>query len=124
MNDNLTRAFIMLLGGFIVVFSVLLLLIFIVWAYGKIVSSAQSATVKKKQKKDETPDPAAAATAVKTETNNEPAADEIPLEIIAVIAAAVDSLYGTKPHRIKNIKRTGSRSAWSTAGILENTRPF
>ena len=46
-------------------------------------------------------------------------------EIIAVIAAAVDSLYGSKPHKIKNVKRSRSvRSSWGNAGIAENTRPF
>ena len=46
-------------------------------------------------------------------------------ELIAVIAAAVDAVYGEKPHRIKAVKKArASRSAWSRAGVLDNTRPF
>ena len=51
--------------------------------------------------------------------------DEIPGEIIAVIAAAVDAVYGEKPHKIRSVKRERpARSAWSRAGAMQNTRPF
>ena len=49
----------------------------------------------------------------------------IPEEVIAVIAAAVDALYGEKPHRIKSVKRSRqTRSAWGNAGVVQNTGTF
>lgn len=48
-------------------------------------------------------------------------------EIIAVISAAVASMYSksTKKPVIKSIKRSASvRSAWANAGIIDNTRAF
>ena len=52
--------------------------------------------------------------------------DGIPEEVIAVISAAVATMYGGKDKvRIKSVKKSGSkRSAWANAGVLENTRPF
>lgn len=122
-------ALILLLAGFIVVFSVLIILIVIVTLYSKIVRTAQDSAKKKAEEK---------RLAVREENIEkpilitEPAVSEktvddgeIPGEIIAVIAAAVDSLYGNKPHKIKAVRKTRiSRSAWSRAGISENTRPF
>ena len=52
--------------------------------------------------------------------------NEIPAEVIAVIAAAVTMALGSGA-RILSVRRaeTGrGRSAWSMAGLLENTRPF
>lgn len=49
----------------------------------------------------------------------------IPQEVVAAISAAVYTLYPNA--RISRVRRsdvkTGS-SAWKTAGLLENTRPF
>lgn len=52
--------------------------------------------------------------------------DGIPEEVVAAIAAAVYTLYGSTGHTITSIKRAErpARSAWATAGLLENTRPF
>ena len=51
----------------------------------------------------------------------------IPGEVGAAISAAVACVMGESA-RIHSIRRTGSsagtRSAWSMAGLLENTRPF
>ena len=35
-------------------------------------------------------------------------------------------MMGGKPFKVKSIRRqkSGRRPAWSTAGIIENTRPF
>lgn len=122
----------MLLTGFAIVFGVLLLLIFIIWLYGTIVSNAQNkaAQIKadkelKKQKeavKDKKPEP-------KTETMPEkqaaPVSEGVPEEIVAVISAAVYSMYGSKQKvKIKSIKRHKTQSAWARAGILENNQPF
>lgn len=50
----------------------------------------------------------------------------IPEEVVAAISAAVYTLYGTKGHTIKSIRRVEKpiRSVWATAGLLDNTRPF
>lgn len=115
------RALILLLAGFIVVFCVLILLIAVVTIYSKIVVAVQSKKAKlapteptREFKNDELED-----NNLVSENNG-----EIPGEIIAVIAAAVDAVYGEKPHKIRAVKKANSRSAWSRAGAAENTRPF
>lgn len=47
-------------------------------------------------------------------------------EIVAVIAAAVDSTYGVGNAKIKSIKKSPSsgRPAWGQVGVIDNTRPF
>ena len=118
--ENLNLALTLLLAGFVIVFLVLVLLILIITVYGKIIQFAQKAVSKKNQKVEKP-----AIRSVTREEIEEYGSDEIPEEIIAVIAAAVDAMYGTKPHRIKNVKRSRSiRSSWGNAGIAENTRPF
>ena len=128
MND-MTQAFILLLAGFVVVFVVLILLIVIVTLYGKIITSIQNRGKKKKNKnktmteEPSRPEPAAVVTkAEEAEIDDDGA---IPDEIIAVIAAAVDAVCGEKPHRVKSVRKSrNTRSAWSRAGVLDNTRPF
>lgn len=117
-----------LITGFVVVFAVLVLLILLITAYGKIVSGAEKAiadkkaqkeTVKKAEEITEKPVQAIAPALV-----NEPAND-IPEEIIAVISAAVYTMYGEGKVKVKSIKRVPqTRPVWSTAGIMDNTRPF
>lgn len=126
MGENMTQALIMLLGGFIVVFCVLILLIIIVKLYSKIVSSVQNAAGNKKATPQAQEDaPVSTAQPVTVSSSSEPADDgEIPGEIIAVIAAAVDAVYGSQPHRVRSVKRSHSRSAWGRAGVAENTKPF
>lgn len=130
MNERVIISLTILITGFVVVFSVLLLLIGLIKLYGTIVSKAlESAENKKKQQ----------LAAVKTENTssakpeiNETAGDVSQLnenglndELIAVIAAAVAAVYGEGTVRVKSIKRVPqSRPVWSTAGILDNTRPF
>jgi sodium pump decarboxylase gamma subunit len=123
--DNLMQAFILLLAGFIVVFVVLILLIIVVTVYSQIIVASQNAADKRKAKKAEqqTKDlPKPAVAAPQEEIGDD---SEIPGEIIAVIAAAVDSMYGSRPHKIAAVRKARTaRSAWSRAGALENTRPF
>lgn len=121
-----------LLTGFAIVFSVLLFLIFIIWGYGKIVSTAQTKYSERKRKKElekirsDNPEiPDAVVTSAVSESKAEPVTEGIPDEVIAVISAAVYSMYGSKEKvRIRSVKRSGKRSAWANAGILDNTRPF
>ena len=51
--------------------------------------------------------------------------DSIPGEVIAAISAAVYCMFGegARVMSVRRQQRTG-RSAWSMAGLLENTRPF
>lgn len=113
------------LTGFIVVFAMLILLIFIIKIYGAIVQKAQGAGKKSKEKKAETvaetPAPVAAVPVAPAQT------DGVSDEVVAVISAAVATMYGSSDKaRIKSIKKSsdGGRSAWARAGVLDNTRPF
>ncbi len=125
---KVTASATMLLTGFTVVFAVLLLLIFIIYIYGKIVSSAQKYSANKKNQKDKKAVPAPAVSASKPAPAVQSASnDEIPPEIVAVITAAVDSMYSASNSkvRIKSIsKNAGARSPWANAGVLDNTKPF
>ncbi len=114
-----------ILTGFVVVFSVLLLLILIIKIYSAIVQKAQRGVKLKKEKiKEETisvtPVPVTTAPVAMV------ADDTVPEEVVAVISAAVASMYGSSSKvRIKSIKKSGAgRSAWANAGVFENTRPF
>lgn len=129
MMSKFTISASMLLTGFVIVFAVLIFLIFIIWMMGKIVTGAQNASTNRKKEKVQN-------IAKVPETKNEPvkpaakpvepkAESGTPDEVIAVISAAVYSMYGSKEKvRIKSIKKSSSRSAWANAGVLRNTRPF
>lgn len=118
----------MLLTGFTIVFAVLVFLILIIWLYGKIITSAQNKPLKKKKIETKVIDDSKPVTKTVFKASDEPALkaeNGLSDEIVAVISAAVYSMYGSKDKvRIKSIKRSKSRSAWSNAGILNNTRPF
>lgn len=119
-----------ILTGFVVVFAVLLLLILIIKLYSTIVQKAQQSGKKKKEKvkiKEVIPSVStpAAAPAVST-LSVQSAQDGVTDEVVAVISAAVATMYGSSGKaRIKSIKKSDTgRSAWANAGILDNTRPF
>ena len=115
-----------ILTGFVVVFTVLLLLILIIKIYSAIIQSVQNSNTKnkKKIKEEKTVEvvPDTVVSACDTSADDEAVSEEV----IAVISAAVASMYGTSSKiRIKNIKKSGTtRPAWANAGVLENTRPF
>ncbi|MCD8026450.1 MAG: OadG family protein [Clostridiales bacterium] len=117
-----------ILTGFVVVFSVLVILIFIIKIYSAIVSKAQQTGKKKKIKVKEPEQPTTAKTEIEVPA---PAPlpvenDGIPEEVVAVISAAVATMYDSpEKAKIKSIKKSGGgRSAWANAGVLDNTRPF
>ncbi len=118
----------MLLTGFTIVFAVLVFLILIIWLYGKIITSAQNRPLKKKKIETKVIEEKKPVTKTVFKAADEPvpeAENGLSDEIVAVISAAVYSMYGSENKvRIKSIKRSKSRSAWSNAGILNNTRPF
>lgn len=113
------------LTGFVVVFAVLILLIFIIKIYGGIVTKAQQ-TGNKKKKVVEKQEVKSVPSSPVTVAPASVAQDGVSEEVVAVISAAVATMYGSpEKARIKSIKKSsGGRSAWANAGLLDNTRPF
>lgn len=120
------------LTGILVVFAILAVLIFMFWLLGVIFKAVDSS----KKAKAEAAKAAQAAEAAKSAPAPAPAEEIEELEedvssddeIMAVISAAIAAYAedeGTQ-YTIRNVKRkdTRSRSAWSLAGISDNTRPF
>ena len=109
--------------GIVLVFAMLLLLVFILYIFGWVSTSVQKAAKKRLDKalsslSEETTEPAEDNTSVETGNSD---------EIVAVITAAVASLYtGTaKKTVIKSFKKSGGRrSIWANAGVRDNTRAF
>lgn len=112
-----------LVTGLVVVFLILALLVFFLWAMGKIMN------IKRKPKEPvKTEEPVKAAVPASAAAAEEVFEEEDDDEIIAVIAAAI-AAYGEsegKQYRVASVKRKEKtlRSNWSAAGISENTRPF
>lgn len=114
--------------GIVVVFLILAILVFLLWLMGKIFSGVNKSGEKKKKA-------AAAETAVKAaepeqqnETVEEYFEEEDDGELIAVISAAI-AAYGEaegKQYKITSVRKRdkAARSAWSAAGIADNTRGF
>lgn len=117
-----------LITGFVVVFAVLILLILLIMAYGKIVSSAEKAVADKKAQKQadlKTEEPTEKSVQAVTPEVESVSENGVTDEVVAVIAAAVVAMYGEGTVKVKSIKRVPqSRPVWSTAGIMDNTRPF
>lgn len=108
--------------GLSVVFLALIVLIMFVWAFGKIFTRKKLApTPAKSTQVTKKPLPSIPKPQV-AETKNDD-------DIIAVIAAAVAAMGESegKKYRlrsVKAVKNKPSRSAWSMAGIQNNTNPF
>lgn len=125
MGDNFTLSITILLTGFAVVFSVLLILIGIIKLYGTVIYNIQNKKQMQKAsrnadlpkaEREEEPEPSVIVEA-------EPEVDDG--ELIAVISAAVYSMYSSSDVRIKSIRKAPARgSAWRSAGISDNVRPF
>ncbi|MBQ8000589.1 MAG: OadG family protein [Ruminococcus sp.] len=116
---------IILITGFVVVFAVLILLIGIIMAYSKIVSSAQNASQKRKAKKQaQQAEISSVEEAVSEPVSSAPASDgSLDLQTVAVITAAVDAFYGDSKVRVVGIRPTSgsnTRSQWATAGLIES----
>jgi len=111
--------------GILIVFAALILLIFVIWLFGKFFSGVKK-SVKKADKKDTAAKAAPMASPVVLPAATAQSNDDI----IAVIAAAV-AVYGEsqgKKYAVRSVRRTanaaGGRSAWAAAGIAENVRSF
>lgn len=134
MAERVTTSLTILLTGFVVVFLVLILLIGLIKLYGIIVTKGLEIAEAKKAEKEA--EKAKAIAKIENETklivSAEPTVKSasvddggIPQEVIAVIVAAVDAMYGQGAVKVKSIKKVPqSRPVWGTAGIMDNTRPF
>lgn len=112
--------------GILVVFLILAILIFFFWLLGTLFKAVD----KSKKKKLEA---VAAAKAQETvQKVVEPVVEETAEveddgELIAVISAAIAAYTDDEGFTIKSVRKHDgkrARSAWSAAGITENTRPF
>ena len=102
--------------GIVVVFIGLVLLILLVSIYGKIFDVINSRAARKAE---EAKKAAEAAKAV--------VEDGIEEETVAVIMAAISAMSSAEGKKLvlKSVKTAKpQRPAWSTAGIIDNTRPF
>ena len=110
--------------GIVVVFSMLVLLVLAISAFGLFFGKSG-----KKENTKPVKTVKAVAPAPKAATAGQPVnSGAVSDEIVAVIAAAVASMYeGTEVvpviRRIKKSDRK-TRPAWTSAGIFENTRSF
>lgn len=114
------------LTGILVVFFILAILIFLFWALGKTFQTidknkAAKAEAAKKAAAASAPAPAPVEEIVEESDDND---DEIMAVISAAIAAYAEE-EGTS-YTIRDVRKRDkrARSAWSLAGIGENTRPF
>ena len=109
--------------GLLVVFLVLVILIALVFLFGKILGGISTAMAEKRRRDNlrQTAEPVHTHAAVP----DAPQTEERPAETVAAIAAAVAVMTGGKPHKIRSIRRVKeTRSAWRAAGIADNTRAF
>lgn len=113
--------------GIVIVFLILAILIFFLWAMGKIFLTIDNSKKKKAQK-------APVVESAPVNPVSQPSESEVfeeyedDDELIAVISAAI-AAYGDsegKQYRICGIRKREKtqRSGWSSAGIAENTRSF
>ena len=119
--------------GISVVFMGLIILIILVTLYGKIFEAINKSAEAKAKAKAEA-EAAAKAAQKKDEPKAAPAPAAAPVvedgieeEVVAAIMGALSAMYagsGKKPV-LKGVKAAKPRrSAWSAAGIMDNTRPF
>ena len=124
-GDKLTLSLTVLLTGFAVVFAVLLILIGIIKLYGTIIYRIQTRGQNKKKAggpvkaapmPEKVMEPVAAVETGETVDDG---------ALIAVISAAVYSMYSSSQVRIKSIRKSkASSNAWRSAGLSDNLRPF
>lgn len=114
--------------GLVVVFIGLVLLILLVSIYGKIFDVINGRAARKAEEAEKA---AEAAKAVAKPEPIKPAApvveDGIEEETVAVIMAAISAMSSAEGKKLvlKSVKTAKpQRPAWSTAGIIDNTRPF
>ncbi len=112
------------LTGILVVFFILAILIFLFWALGKTFQTIDKNRAAKAEAAKKAAAPAPAPAPVEKIVEEDDNDDEIMAVISAAIAAYAEE-EGTS-YTIRDVKKRDkrARSAWSLAGIGENTRPF
>lgn len=124
---GMTETFGVVLTGISVVFLALVLLVFVIWLFGKIMDTVNAASQQKKQQAA-APAPKAAPAPPAPQVV-EVASDGLSDDIVAAITAAVSAVLAEegdgKIYEVKSIKRIrNNRRAWGKAAVQENTRPF
>ena len=105
-------------AGITIVFGMLILLVLVISVFGAIMSGTS-----KKEKKEK---PLQTVVPKKQPIVSQPVIENDDDEVIAVITAAVYSMYegtGVKPV-IKAIRPSVGKTPWSMAGIRQNMRSF
>lgn len=121
MNVDWTFTMGVVLTGLVVVFTALVLLVLVIYLFGKIASGVKHApSVPKAEKKN---------ASVPKNPVVEVAAEGLSDEVIAAITGAISAILAEesdgKSYVVKSIKRVRkNRLAWGRAGAVENTRPF
>ena len=114
--------------GIVVVFIGLIMLIVCVSIYGAIFNSAAKKKAAKAEAEKNAAEQAAKSVKAKAEIVPEPVVEDgIEEETVAVIMAAIAAMSAGSGKKLvlKSVKTSKpQRSAWSSAGIVENTRPF
>lgn len=113
--------------GVALVFTMLVSLVLILVVFGKVSVALQNLADKKSSKAREATLTQMLADEDKVDAVVIDEEDSISDEVIAVISAAVSTLYmgSSKKPLIKAIKKSnGRRSAWGNAGVVDNTRAF
>ena len=110
--------------GLVVVFSVLILLTFIFFLFGKVVGRGK--TPKKPSAPVKKAEPAVQPAAVPRAVPAPVVEDGISEEVVAVIAAAVSVMAGpAASYTLRRVQRSrADRPVWAAAGLAENTPPF
>lgn len=114
--------------GIVVVFIGLVLLILLVSIYGKIFDVINSRAARKAEEAKKATEAAKAATKPEPVKVAAPVVEDgIEEETVAVIMAAISAMSSAEGKKLvlKSVKTAKpQRPAWSTAGIIDNTRPF
>lgn len=123
--DNLALSVTILLTGFSVVFAVLLALIGIIKVYGTVIYNIQNKKRIKKANRNADLPKVERVVEDEPEIIVEAEPDTDTDELIAVISAAVYSVYPSSEVRIKSVRKASARgSAWRNAGLSDSVRPF
>ena len=114
--------------GIVVVFIGLVLLILLVSIYGKIFDVINSRAARKAEEAKKAAEAAKAVAKPEPITAAAPVVEDgIEEETVAVIMAAISAMSSAEGKKLvlKSVKTAKpQRPAWSTAGIIDNTRPF
>lgn len=121
-EQKVQLAIVIILTGMVIVFFMLIFLTYLIKGYGAVIGKLlqKGAPKKPREKPAEITLPAAPKAVPAVEAG-------VSGEVVAAISAAVYIMYGVSAAKITSIRRAPqnqTRSAWSMAGLLDNTRPF